>query len=285
MSYNKLYTNCKANRQLDYQTIDKLVAKYKTTDSQDTQNALCNRLLEAFHNYFLKYVALLKNNQNNLNNSDTMSFLALFLPGSSKTAKAYRRISNYIRSVCRDLDGDDIYNQMVMFFCLLLREYTPVENVSFTYYVTQYMKWYMQRWIMRMSRYELNKCELLTQYGLTVYDEHARSCRRHPPITGNPERLQNNSSKNNSISIPLPVDESVFELTRINLHWVFYGGSNLFDNLTLYERFLIYLNYEQSMSIRQIAELLGRAPNSIHSHLTQAIKTLQEVARNNKEDV
>ena len=66
------------------------------------------------------------------------------------------------------------------------------------------------------------------------------------------------------------------ELPEMNMAWVANPSNTLFSVLTRYERFLIYLNYKEGLGVRQISERLGRAKDTIHSHLQQAIKKLIE---------
>ena len=66
------------------------------------------------------------------------------------------------------------------------------------------------------------------------------------------------------------------ELPNMNLAWVSGSTSPLFSVLTRYERFLLYLNYKEELGVRQISERLGRAKDTIHSHLQQALQKLRE---------
>jgi DNA-directed RNA polymerase specialized sigma24 family protein len=45
--------------------------------------------------------------------------------------------------------------------------------------------------------------------------------------------------------------------------------------LSRYERFLLYLNFKEGLGIRQISEKLGRAKDTVHMHIQQALQKLR----------
>ena len=72
-----------------YMKIDELIATYQDPDVDHIQKATAMAdLLKSFHNYFMKYVRLLKGELNlynpSIRNSDTIEFLALFNSSKDK---------------------------------------------------------------------------------------------------------------------------------------------------------------------------------------------------------
>ena len=65
---------------------------------------------------------------------------------------------------------------------------------------------------------------------------------------------------------------------ELDLKWVFDGGDNIFAELSPYERYLIYLNFKEEISIRDMAKKFGRSKNTIHTHLKSAIEKLRRIS-------
>ena len=242
---DRLYPE-KQSAWLNYKEIDKIVIKYQEATNEKNIAASKADLLRAFHKYFMKYVSLLKGTIGSIDNPDTMSFLALFLSGPGKSTKDYMGIYRYVRHVCKSQENEDIYNELVTIFLLLLDRFEFRPGVSFSRYITKYMRWSIKAWIMDMARNPLTKSPVeYNNYLSTITDK------------------------------VLPVDIEI-ELPVIDLAWVSKTKSSLFSVLTTYERFLLYLSYKEELGIRQISERLGRAKDTIHSHLQQALRKLRE---------
>ncbi|MCW4027691.1 MAG: hypothetical protein NWE76_09445, partial [Candidatus Bathyarchaeota archaeon] len=133
--------------QWTYQEIDLLVKQYL-----DGNHEVQATLLQAFHNYLMKYSYLLKGRVGNLNHTDTMEFLSLFLPGSRKTSLSLMKVYRQIVRICRSLEVGDIYNELCVFFIVLLSKYKIYEGTSFTRYLTKHIRWDIKDWIERMAR-------------------------------------------------------------------------------------------------------------------------------------
>ncbi len=229
---------------LNYKEIDEIVHGYK--DSVDEKSKAIHRagLLRAFHKYLMKYVSLLKGTIGSIDNSDTISFLALFLTGP-KGPRDYLGIYRYIIHTCKQVEDVDIYNELVTMFILLLDKFEFYPEVSFSRYITKYMRWSIKAWIMDTARNPLNRS----------------------PIEYEPYLETTGSEQSTNINIELP---------NMDLAWVSNASSPLFSILTRYERFLLYLNYKEGLGVRQISERLGRAKDTIHAHLQQALQKLRE---------
>lgn len=230
---------------LNYKEIDEIVLKYKETIDEKEIERHRASLLRAFHKYFMKYVSLLKGTIGSIDNSDTISFLALFLSGPGKNTRDYMGIYRYVRHVCKSQENEDIYNELAAMFLSLLDKFEFRPEISFSRYITKYMRWSIKAWIMGMSRNPLTRTPI-------VYDNWLSLINKIPPT---------------DIEIELPV---------MDLAWVSETQSSLFSVLTTYERFLLYLSYKEELGVRQISERLGRAKDTIHSHLQRALQKLRE---------
>lgn len=242
---DRLYPN--SQEWLDYKQIDEMVKEYKCSETDKDAAFSKAALLRAFHKYFMKYVSLLKGTIGTIDNSDTMSFLALFLSGLQKTPKDYVSIYKYIVYICRQLEEEDIYNQLVAIFIELLDKFEFYPEVSFSRYITKYMRWTIKAWIMEIARDPLTG----------------------PPYAEIEECIEAEMRQNNVYYINT-------ELPKLDLAWVSDATSTLFSVLTTYERFLLYLNYKEGLGVRQISERLGRAKDTIHAHLQQALNKLRD---------
>lgn len=232
---------------LNYKEIDEIVRGYKQAETEQEKEHNKALLLRAFHKYFMKYVSLLTGTIGNIDNSDTISFLALFLTGS-KQSSDYLSIYRYVVHVCKSVDDIDIYNELTVMFITLLDKFKFYPEVSFSRYITKYMRWSIKAWIMDMARNPLSRSPI--EYETYVEDTD----------TGYYEYINT-------------------ELPQMDLAWVSDAASPLFSVLTRYERFIIYLNYKEGLGVRQISEKLGRAKDTIHTHLQRALQKLKEQYR------
>jgi len=243
---DSLYPTSTSAKWLDYKEIDEIVRDYKESKDPQIIAARKGDLLKAFHKYFMKYVSLLKGTIGSIENGDTKLFLALFLAGSTKHSNSYLGIYKYIVYVCKQFDDTDIYNELAAMFIALLDRFEFYPEVSFSRYITKYMRWSIKAWIMGLTHNPLSRSPV--EYGpyLEIFDS---------------------DSNENHVDLELP---------NMDLSWVSGSTSPLFSILTRYERFLLYLNYKEGLGVRQISERLGRAKDTIHSHIQQALEKLRE---------
>lgn len=225
---------------LNYKEIDKIVHKHLEADETEKQRTK-EELLKQFHKYFMKYTSLLKGTITRIDTYDTALFLSLFLSGQKSRSDLFG-IYKYITYICRPLSSTDIYNELVIMFLELLDKFKFYSKVSFSRYITQYMRWSIKAWIMQLSRNPLHQSPI--EYQIYNIEEGQ--------FTINPE------------------------LPELDLAWVNEATGSLFSILTRYERFLLYLSFKEGLGIRQISERLGRAKDTIHMHLQQALQKLRE---------
>lgn len=239
---------------LTIKEVDEYVVKYHKGKGQTKEEAL-STLLKAWHRYFMKYVEILCGSLVDFKNKDTIEFLKLFLSLSDQ-GNSYNIFSsrNYVKTICEKLEADDIYNQLCTIFIEILNEYDiEKKGGSFTGYFTQLFRWGVKSWLMEMAADPLsgifNNIEIVED--ILEYN------------TG-----QKDSQEMNLDTLGLSLD----------LKWVFEGtDSDMFAELSSYERYLIYLNFKEEMSLRDMAKKFGRSKNTIHAHLKDAINKLRSI--------
>jgi len=82
------------------------------------------------------------------------------------------------------------------------------------------------------------------------------------------------------------VDQALIEVSLMcsetkpvdmDLHWLFYGGTELeaFKDITRYERYLLYLHFLQGKTICEISEIVFRHRNMVSKDLVNAISKIR----------
>lgn len=237
---------------LSIKEVDKLVAKYHNKEGQVREEAL-STLLKAWHKYFMKYVEILCGSRVDFRNKDTKEFLKLFLSVSETNPYNVFSARNYVKTICEKLEPDDIYNQLCTIFIELLNEYEASRGLSFTGYLTKLFRWGVKSWLMEMAA---------------------------DPLSGmfnSIEIVEDILEYNTGQTTANDVDINTLGLA-LDLKWVFEGTDNdMFSSLSSYERYLIYLNFKEEMSLRDMAKKFGRSKNTIHAHLKDAIEKLRRI--------
>ena len=228
---------------VDY--INYLVDAYKQTGEDTYREAL----IDSFDIYFRKYVAIMhgKGNGVDVNNSDTKSFLRLFMKKEDRiTATLYlKNVGSYIHMLRRSLVSftqDDLYHELIVSFLELLEKYSTVtykrdekvHRISFAHYVQVNIRYKLCKWIVKKSQ------DVITGRNWLEFDEDL-------------------------------VDYSGFqdwhypeEVVGIDLKdWVWGDSSSRpFSLLTEMERYLLWLRFEgdtdgKKLSTREMALLTG----------------------------
>jgi hypothetical protein len=208
-------------------------------------NNLKLEILKAFDPYFKKYSYLLCTQRPvDTSNKDTIKFLRLFMSDEDRATEeslsaASKRTVSYLRNIFKDCEPGDVYDEMVCSFLKQLGRYKPMiadktphkKRISFTHFVQVNV------------RYEMKGIA-------AIRAKDAMQC---------PFNLEFNDDINNiNIDSGAPVD-----WTAIDLRWV-YGDTtgNIFTSLDDYERYLLYLKYqdgeEKPLSDYDIARLTGQ---------------------------
>lgn len=247
-------------KRLTFRQVDKVVAAYRTASTKKEKDQHLARLLQSFHNYFLKYANILKGrvDKDSIRDHDTITFLALFVPTPTtrpmygapkgtpeqheKSKRNYMSIVYNLKKICYSLSEEDVYNQLCLMFIELLNSYEKRGNASFTYYITTYLKWRIQEWLMKLAKDPLNR-------DIFPYD---------------PDSLDESYRKGFS------------DLMKLDLNWVIDPGSGIFSILSIYERFILYLRYKEGLGYKRIAKRLGKSPVTVLEHLRTTYKKIKE---------
>lgn len=261
----ELYNREETTR-LTFKEVNDLVHQYKEATDPGTKDQYRAKLLKIHHNYFMKYVALLSGTLNTFNSLDTQHFLALFLAGKPKTSYNYRIIALQLSQILRYYEPSDIYNELCIIFLELLEKFEFRGIVSFSYYITQYMRWDIKAWIVKLFKDPLNqsttKSSAISQDILPFKECH--------------ETLHTNYAEQ--------PEADLLQLPEMDIKWINDPCDSLFSILTKYERSLLYMSFKQGLGVREISRRLGRAKDTIHTHLQQAIDKLREEYNKTKEE-
>lgn len=246
----------KTVKRLTFRQVDKVVVQYMTAANRKDRAQALARLLQSFHGYFLKYANLLKGQVENLSDRDTIKFLALFVPnptvhplyGASKgtprqhekSKRNYLNILSLLKRTCQGLSKEDIYNELCVLFIELLNSYEKRKGVSFTYYLTTYLKWGVQKWLAKLAKDPLNR-------NIVCYQNFEES-----------------------------YEEDFSDLQQLDLGWVIDPGPGIFSILSEYERFILYLRYKEGLGYLRISKHLARSPQTILIQLQAIYKKLKE---------
>ena len=206
--------------------INNLVDKYIETGLDQWKK----ELLMAFDPYFKKYAYILcSNNPVDLSNKDTITFLRLFMTKEERTTSqgvfsASRKILSYLRMAFNDLTPEDMYDEMICIFLEQLARYRPMiadhtqhkSRISFTHFLQV------------NTRYKVKQLATLRgKDALHGYDN----------VEFNDEMIGIEPSKDQ------------YGPSKLDNRWI--KGStagDLFNQLEEYERYLLYLKYENDQA-------------------------------------
>jgi len=239
--------------------INNLVDQYKQTGDE----ALKLKLLDAFDPYFNKYVYLLCTNKMiDIGNKDTITFLRLFMDDEDRStpsnlASAAKRTISYVRGIFSDCTPEDIYDEMVCIFLQQLTRYKPMianhkhsqERISFTHFLQVNTRYKLKN----ISAERAN--DALHGYNVEFHDE----------LNG------------------IPNDNGHTNYSSIDLWWVRGDtAGDLFDQLDAYERYLLYLKYEDQeekpLSEYDLARLTGQDRMYIRRRMIRIKNKLKRLA-------
>jgi len=219
--------------------INDLVDRYKET----LDDGLRLSLIKAFEPYFKKWGNLFAGSYPmDLTNKDTIKFLRCFMSAEERATPftiipAAKRAVASIRSLFKDSSPQDIADEALCFFLEHLARYKPMianhkhdkPRISFTHFIQVSVRWSMLAIVKPRERDALYRA-----HNLEFIDE--LSC--------------------------VPAPEMGINWSPIDLQWV-HGltSSDLFNQLTEMDRYLIYLKYEDEdkspLSDYDIARLTG----------------------------
>ena len=240
--------------------INQLVDKYVESNSEADKL----ELLKAFDPYFKKYAHILCSNKSvDITNKDTITFLRLFMTNEERStaariAAAAKTTIQHLRMVFSDCTPEDVYDEMVLIFLEQLNRYRPMiadhtqhkNRISFTHYVQV------------NSRYKIK--DLATVRGKDALHGTYNIEFNDDMISGDPDP--------SLVDGPADLDHD----------WVRgVTAGEVFGQLEEYERYLLYLKYENEevkpLSDYDLAKITGACRMAIRRkmiHIKEKIKEL-----------
>lgn len=250
------------NRDIDM--IDELVVKYINGTPKERYDAQ-TKILEYFDSYIEKYVNLFIGSQIDLGNYDTRGFLGMFLTGRAKTSENFAAQKAYITKVMSRFTKDDIKNELVVLFLGVLNKYRVYPGVNALNPLTKFFRYRTKDWFNRIVKDALFRTVDIDQ------------------ISGGSEEGDGMTIETWMDTLdPVQVDfDQNFQ--NFDLAWVRNPGEQIYKELTVYERYLIFLTYTQDLTVAQIAEKLERDKDTIRRHLTAILTKIEGLAENDRE--
>lgn len=249
----------KKSHNQDIVEVDNLVKLYQTQNPEISKQAL-KELLEHFDDYFEKYVCILTGKIIDLHNKDSYRFYSLFLPHQKKDISNIIMVKKFLKNITKDLENDDIKNELICIFIdKILNKYTVFEGINFIYYMTTIFRFRVKDW-----------CNKLANNTITLSLENSLYS----------SELDSSPQKNLAL-----ITEPITSTGDIDLHWVDHPTSNIFKQLTRYQRYLLYLYYSQNLTIDQLAKVIGKERDAIYSNITvirNKVKALTNESASNR---
>lgn len=227
----------------DLLIVDELVRIYKsnTTESKQALEAL----LEYHKSYINKYVSILKGNKIDLKNPDTRKFLKLFLPYGGYSTDGLLIIKTFLRRIFKNLETEEIRNELIcLFIGDVLNRYRRIPGINFANYMTKVFRFRVKDYCNKLGK-ELNVI----------------------PVDSFDKILRGEET----------IDDTA-DSERLDLKWVSCPVSPIFNSISTYQRYLIYLYHVRGLTIGQMKEILGKDEESIRGELKNAKEKMQEMA-------
>lgn len=242
----------------DIEKIDELVAIFINGSKQERGKAQ-EQILEFFNEYLEKYVSLFTGAQVDLTNYDTRGFLAMFLTGRPKTIANLAMQRSYISNVMSKFSREDIKNELIVLFLGVLNKYRIYPGVNALNPLTKFFRYRLKDWFNRIVKDALFRVVDISQVN-----------------AGGTEDSGLDLGTWLDILEPVIID---FEegLNQLDLNWVRSPQQKVYQNLTTYERYLLFLAFNQDLGVVQIAEKLERDKDTIKRHLAAILEKIEGI--------
>ena len=189
---------------------------------------------------------------------DTMSFWALF-------SKNLDWVKNCICHVCASMEDQEIYNELVCMFLELLDKFTFHSKTSFAQYISQYMRWKTKKWLLILWRQNSLAKESYNNHSELLYTDVSPDSMLTLNNSCIQEQQENSNQKfKNNMLLPC-----------MDLEWVSNCSTGIFADLSIHERFLLYLHFKENLNVREIQERLGKKKSIWALRLKEIIEKLQ----------
>jgi len=245
----------------DIELIDKLVYQYINGSPSERAEAQ-KAILDYFDSYLEKYVNLFAGMQVDLLNYDTRSFLAMFLTGRPKTPANLAIQRSYIANVMNRFSRDDIKNELVVLFLGVLSKYRIYPGVNALNPLTKFFRYRTKDWFNRVVKDALFKTVDVVQH------------------TGSEDGYSDVEDwLNRHLHIESFEDESE-QYSQLDISWVNSPSERIYRLLTRYERYLLFLAFNQELSLSEMAEKLERDKDTIKRHLKTILEKIEGMYQN-----
>lgn len=177
-------------------------------------------------------------------------FYGLFLDGEPRTMGNLLTIEDTVQLSMYWLTYKDCYNQTLTFFLTLAGKYKPEEqNKSFDRYIRMVLGWRVKHWVFKHIKEHRQSGPGGAMFTSQYYMEGAN---RPPDI----------------------------EPFSINIKWILNSSPGpLFQGLSTYDRYLLYLYFVEGYTIRKIATATCKSKNTINKDLRRVLQQCRDNAK------
>ena len=293
----------------DYQELQRNLVLYK----EGNQEAI-TYIVRMFHPFITKYVRFIKfgnlpyteckNKRGTFNKvSPTISmFVSLFIDKKDKVTKADKKkvfssTCTKIKALFEKYEYGDIYNELVLALLNMANKYKITKegdeyhkkNGTFHMYVSKCFHWEADRFLIKLVKDPLTHFEVMSlrdQFD-DMDDEDSTGEAFVPDLEAEKayEVVINNVSRQDAIAkartLTIKEDASVdtYDMASLNFNWT--NGvtcSEIFEDLTPYEREIILLSFIEKKTDIQIGEIYGCHRATINDHKKRAVNKIRAKA-------
>ena len=294
----------------DYEELQRNLILYKQGNREAT-----SYIIKIFHPFITKYVrfivdgdlpyhkVIVDNHEYHRVSPTVSSFVSLFSEKDSSVdrKKQFSNTCIKIRTLFSKYEYFDIYNELVLALLNMANKYKVIvdvndphykKNGTFHMYVSKCFHWEAYRFLKKMIEDPLDHFEVFRLqdqfddidintleegHDLILKDEQAEKS-YHDMI----ENVSRNNDIEYSNKLTLKEDKSlsVYDTETLNFNWT--SGitcSELFKDLSPYERELLILSFIEHKSSVEISEIYGCHRGTINLHKNNAVKKVQEKAK------
>lgn len=231
----------------ELKAVNKLGIRLLDELSDAERGELTLQILGCFSNYLLKYTNLVKYGRIDLRQKDSYIFLALFASGQGGNGKSkkevFKTIARRMPVAFFNWDIEDVYGEMVVLLLEVMSKYKNKE-VGFTYYLQTFFRYALKQWV----THHWNDA--------TIY-EYSKS-------SDNTRDLFSNFDNSEILHlIPKSMwDMSYLDGFGLEIHdtsdeWIFFCSALPFKNMSLTQRQILHMRYNQGLNFSQIEEAIG----------------------------
>lgn len=226
-----------------------LACRYITEKDLVEKESIGIILVQRFHAVLHKFMKLLVTGIPDLKNKSQKKFLGLFISKSGyATDSDFRNTAMQLTITFRNETPDDIYNHMVSLFMKLLSEYNPTLNVGFVYYINNFFKFHLKKFV--VSRYyDALDYQFIDSEDIATYIRFEQ-----PSESGSTQRL----------ATDVLVQEATHEeAVDKNIDVMSSKEFGSLKELTNFEKYVLYLTVVKGLTRVQVAKIFKISNNHV----------------------